>query len=194
MRAALLVLLVSFFIAVIAAIAGAPMQDSNLPQFNAKNELTKPENYREWIWLSSGIGMSYAASAQAAPNNPPFDNVFVAPAAYRSFLQTGKWPDKTMFVLELRASQSEGSINRQGRFQGNLRGIEVEVKDESRFPGGWAFYDFSGSARTASPLDKSAACYSCHAQNGAVDNTFVQFYPTLIDIAKQKGTFKESQK
>jgi hypothetical protein len=30
--------------------------------------------------------------------------------------------------------------------------------------------------------------YSCHDKNGAVDTTFVQFYPTLIDLAKQKGT------
>jgi hypothetical protein len=31
-------------------------------------------------------------------------------------------------------------------------------------------------------------CYSCHAQHTAVDTTFVQFYPTLIEIAKKKGT------
>jgi len=41
-------------------------------------------------------------------------------------------------------------------------------------------------------LPTSAECYSCHAQNGAVDNTFVQFYPTLIDVAKKHGTFKEN--
>jgi len=29
-----------------------------------------------------------------------------------------------------------------------------------------------------------------HAKNGAVDETFVQFYPTLIPVAKAKGTFK----
>jgi hypothetical protein len=28
--------------------------------------------------------------------------------------------------------------------------------------------------------------------NGAVDQTFVQFYPTLIPVAKAKGTFKAS--
>ena len=27
---------------------------------------------------------------------------------------------------------------------------------------------------------------------GAVDETFVQFYPTLADIAKVKGTFKDA--
>jgi hypothetical protein len=31
-------------------------------------------------------------------------------------------------------------------------------------------------------------CYSCHEQHAAVDTTFVQFYPTLLEIAKKKGT------
>jgi hypothetical protein len=167
-------------------------QSADEPRFGADNELARPENYREWIYLSSGIGMSYSAAANSAgPANPPFDNVFVSPSAYRSFLQTGTWPEKTMFVLELRRSATEGSINRGGRFQQQVIGIEVEVKDSARFPGKWAFYEF-GRAASAKPLPTTASCYSCHAQNGAVDNTFVQFYPTLVDIAKQKGTFKEA--
>ena len=35
-------------------------------------------------------------------------------------------------------------------------------------------------------------CYSCHSSHGAVDTTFVQFYPTLLDIAKQKGTLSSA--
>jgi hypothetical protein len=163
--------------------------DPNAPRFGADNELMKPENYREWVYLSSGLGMSYGSAAASNPN-PAFDNVFVAPSAYRSFLQTGKWPDKTMFVLEVRASGSEASINKGGRFQTQVVGLEIEVKDESRFPGKWAFYDFGRGVTSAKPLPSTASCYSCHAQNGAVDNTFVQFYPTLADVAKQKGTFK----
>jgi hypothetical protein len=175
-----------------STIAQTPVT-SDQPRFGADNELARPENYREWIYLSSGIGMSYNAPANAAGNpNPPFDNVFVTPSAYRSFLQTGTWPEKTMFVLELRRSASEGSINKAGRFQQQLIGIEVEVKDSSRFPGKWAFYEFGREAASAKPLATTAGCYSCHAQNGAVDNTFVQFYPTLIDIARQKGTFRET--
>jgi hypothetical protein len=135
--------------------------------------------------------MSYTPhDKETAAKNPPFDNVFVTPAAYRSFLNTGKWPDKTMFVLELRSSASKGSINQSGHFQTALMGMEAEVKDENRFPGKWAFFDFSGSAASASAIPFSASCYSCHAQNGAVDNTFVQFYPTLLEIAKQKATLK----
>lgn len=37
-----------------------------------------------------------------------------------------------------------------------------------------------------------ADCYSCHAAHGAVDTTFVQFYPTLLPIAKSKGTLSSA--
>jgi hypothetical protein len=37
-------------------------------------------------------------------------------------------------------------------------------------------------------IPQSADCYSCHAEHGAVDTTFVQFYPTLLPIAKAKAT------
>jgi hypothetical protein len=161
---------------------------SNSPVFLTGNELVRPANYREWIWLSSGLGMSYGP---ARSGEPRFDNVFVTPEAYRSFLKTGKWPNKTMFVLEFRASQTEGSINKDGHFQGDLVGIEAEVKDESRFPEKWGFFPFRGSEQSAKPAPPATTdCQSCHSQNGAVENTFVQFYPTLLEIAKQKGTLK----
>jgi hypothetical protein len=61
------------------------------------------------------------------------------------------------------------------------------VKDESRFPGKWAFFGFDSDG-PAKQVPKEAECYSCHEQHAAVDTTFVQFYPTLIEFAKSKGT------
>jgi YHS domain-containing protein len=168
--------------------ADRPTTDDG-PQFTGDGQLIRPKNYREWIYLSSGLGMTYGPAAEAAPdNNPTFDNVFVNPAAYRSFLETGKWPDKTIFVLEVRASESKGSINNGGHYQGGMVTIEAEVKDEKRFPGKWAFFGLGKTAAEAKMIPLSASCYSCHAEHGAVDNTFVQFYPTLLDVAKTKGT------
>ena len=37
-------------------------------------------------------------------------------------------------------------------------------------------------------MPATANCYSCHQEHGVVDTTFVQFYPTLMPIAKDKGT------
>lgn len=167
---------------------------TNTPSFTDDGKLRFPENYRDWVWLSSGLGMTYGPLAQGrGSDNPSFDNVFVSPEAYRQFLQTGKWPDKTMLVLEVRASATEGSINKAGRFQRNVLGVEVEVKDEKRFTGSWAFFPFGqpGAGKTSQALPGTAECYSCHSQNGAVDNTFVQFYPTLAPVAQSKGTFKQ---
>ena len=106
--------------------------------------LVRPTDYREWIFLSSGLGMTYEPPS-ANPRPPTFGNVFVNPSSYRSFMQTGKWPDKTIFVLEFRNSDSEASINKSGRFQTGLAAVEAEVKD-SRFADGWAFFNFRGDA------------------------------------------------
>ncbi len=157
------------------------------PRYTADGQLILPSDYREWIFLSSGLGMSYQIGHNVSPD---FTNVFVNPSAYRSFLANGKWPDKTMLVLEIRTSSSQGSINRQGSYQSDVVAIEGEVKDSAKFPGnGWAFFAF-GKSTNGKMLARTEDCYSCHLSHGAVDNTFVQFYPVLLDIAKQKGTLK----
>jgi len=138
--------------------------------------------------------MTYG-SAQAAAGRPPlFDNVFVTRDAYRAFLASGRWPDKTMLILEVRRADTNVSINKGGHTQGDITSIEAAVKDLQRFPdGGWGYFSFrtsQGLADAAAPLPATASCYTCHRDNTAVDNTFVQFYPTLFDVAKRLGTVK----
>jgi Cytochrome P460 len=119
-----------------------------------------------------------------------FDNVFVNPESYQAFLKTGTWPDKTMLVLEVRGAKSKGSINQAGNFQDTeVMGMEVHVKDVARFhdQGNWAFFGF-GDSPTSKMTPTSESCYSCHTQHAAVDTTFVQFYPTLLPIAKSHST------
>ncbi len=164
-----------------------------VPSFTADGQLIAPKDYREWIFLSSGLGMTYGpiSGAGATAQNPRFENVFVNTPAYREFLKTGMWPESTIFVLEIRTSQSKLSINKDGRVQTDISGVEAEVKDSKRFPGKWAFFDLSRGVASGKQIPVTATCYSCHGNNGAVDNTFVQFYPTLIPVAKEKGTFHE---
>jgi hypothetical protein len=158
------------------------------PEYTSDGQMKLPEHYREWVYLSTGFDMSYTAGAMQMDHHI-FDNVLVNPEAYRSFQQTGTWPDKTMMALEQRKAEGKGSINQSGNFQGTeVMGLEFHVKDESRFPGKWAFFGF-GDSKTGTLIPTTASCYSCHAAHAAVDTTFVQFYPTLLPIAKSKGTF-----
>ena len=181
------------FLACLAAmgiVAGAMADVSDSPTYSKDGALMFPSKYREWIYLTSGLDMNYNpqnASLDGSTHSI-FDNVFVNPAAYRSFLDHGTWPDKTMLVLELRGAESKGSINKSGHYQSSaVKRIEVHVKDDGRFPGKWAFFGFDNEI-SGKLIPQSASCYSCHAEHGAVDTTFVQFYPTLLGIAEKKNT------
>ena len=168
------------------ALSASTATAARTPVYTDDGRLTLPEDYREWIYLSSGFDMAY--SPQARAGHHMFDNVFVEPSAYQAFLATGTWPDKTMLILEVRGAKGEGSINKTGHYQDTeVMGLEVHLKDASHFPEGWAFFGFDGS-KPATMIPRTADCYSCHAKHTAVDNTFVQFYPTLLPIATAKGT------
>jgi Cytochrome P460 len=164
---------------------------SSGPEFTTDGELKRPVDYRQWVYLSTGFDMSYEPGS-AMGDHHMFDNVFVNAEAYRAFNQTGTWPDKTMLILEVRGANGKGSINQRGNYQSTeVMGLEVHVKDETRFPAKWAFFGFDG-AKTAKMVPLGASCYSCHAAHAAVDTTFVQFYPTLLGVAEEKGTLADS--
>ena len=159
------------------------------PQYTSDGQMKLPEDYRTWVYLTSGFDMSYNPAMQMG--HDMFDNVFVNPEAYQAFVAKGTWPDKTVLVVEVRGAKDKGSINQKGHYQGETMGIEVHVKDEARFPGKWAFFSFD-DAKTSKMIPTSAGCYSCHSAHGAVDTTFVQFYPTLLPIATSKATLSSA--
>ena len=166
------------------------------PSYTTDGKLKYPVNYREWVFLSSGIDMSYGDRRGDAMGHSMFDNVFAEPSAYREFMRTGTWPDGTQLALEVRGASEKGSINQHGKFQTDeIMGMEVHVKDVKRFrgQGGWAFFNFRDTA-PAGMIPTTEDCYSCHQQHAAVDTTFVQFYPTLLKIATLKGTLSPGYK
>jgi len=192
MRATAIALGVIAILAVFAVAGlGADARKSG-PQYARNGSLLFPSDYRDWTFVTSGLGMTYGPTGVAdARGNPNFDNVFVERSSYQAFLQTGAWPDQTILVIEARSSDSKASINRGGHFQTKVVRLEAHVKDLSR--GGWAFYDFEPGMMEAPVLPHSRNCYSCHEQHGAVDTTFVQFYPTLIEAARSHGSLHPAE-
>lgn len=171
--------------------AQAPPGDG--PRYTDGGELLRPADYREWVYLSTGLNMTYGANAPNPARNQPFNNVFVNRSSYRQFLDTGRWPDKTIFILEIRRSEEHVRPNAFGYTQAAASGLEAAVKDSRNGVQPWAYYSFDGTgaaAASARPLPATASCQACHSANTAVEQTFVQFYPTLFEVAKAKGTVK----
>jgi len=170
-------------------------QQPAAPAFTSTGQLVRPLDYRSWVFVTSGLGMTYGPAKPANGQPPLFDNVFVTRDAYDAFLRSGTWPDKTMFILEGRRAEANVSINNGGHTQGEMAFMEAAVKDIARFKntGGWGYFSFDsrgGLVESATAMPPTASCYACHSANTAVDNTFVQFYPELFAVAKAKGTIK----
>ena len=179
-----------------AAVASSVLaQQPAAPAFTSAGQLVRPLDYRSWVFVTSGLGMTYGPAKPAEGQPPLFDNVFVTRDAYNEFLSSGAWPDKTMFILEGRRAEANVSINNGGHTQGQMAFMEAAVKDTARFKntGGWGYFSFDsrgGLVESAAALPPTASCYACHSANTAVDNTFVQFYPELFAVAKARGTVK----
>jgi len=178
-------------LAVRAPVAQQPAADG--PRYTATGDLIRPGDYREWVYLSTGLNMTYGANAPNPARNQPFNNVFVNRESYRRFLDSGRWPDKTIFILEIRRSEEHVRPNAFGYTQAAMSALEAAVKDSRNGTQPWAYYAFGAGdnlAASAKPLSEGAGCQACHSQHTAVEQTFVQFYPTLFEVAKAKGTVK----
>ena len=180
-------------IAGVVGLGGATLSQAEPPApaatFTADGKLEFPKDYRTWVYLSSGMDMAYVEGGGGQMHM--FDNVFVDPASYAAFQQTGTWPDKTVMVLEVRGAEAHASIDKAGRSQGARMAVEVHVKDTARFKSGWGFFGFNGE-KPSQGFPQTSSCNACHEANAAVDTTFVQFYPTLLPVSTAKGTLSEA--
>ena len=149
-----------------------------------------PADYRQWVFLTSSLDLNY--NTAAAPGHHMLDNVFVDPASYAAFLKTGTWPEGAILIKENRMAESAGTLSKAGHFQADVMNLEIHIKDGKRFPGKWSFFVSENGKAPGTLRPQSANCYSCHQDHAAVDTTFVQFYPTLMPIAKAKGTLSPS--
>jgi hypothetical protein len=148
-------------------------------QFTPNGELVLPEGVERWVAVGSSLGLGYSV-AEAQRGDEAFHTVMLEPAAYEHYRRTGRFPDGTMLALVIRAPAPRVAPALAGRVAGELIGVEMAVKDTARFAGGWAYFDFGrrGAGAAAQPFPP-ARCARCHAEHGARDNVFLQFYPVL---------------
>lgn len=172
---------------------GAGAQVTPAPAFEGKTTLLRPMGYREWVFVGSSLGLSYSQNPEQAPSQSSamYHNVYIHPVAYREFAKTGKFPEGTMLAMELFSADVKKEPGLQGSYEKEFMGLEVSVKDSSRFEGaGWAYFNFTegmGKLKAkAEPFPQSAGCVACHRQKAETDNVFTQFYPVLRAVAPKK--------
>jgi hypothetical protein len=193
---ALAIALASVFAVLIGAGAEARRVAAHAtrPQYDSRGALLRPHNFEAWVFVGSSIGLTYEPGVQ---NHSPgeFHDVYIRPESYREYERSGKFPENTMLVLALYPPEEKVSPAQGGYFEGDLEGLAVAVKDDRRFPRGWAYFNFgdAGDLKGAATASPEPMCYSCHKQHAADDNVFVQFYPLLRPImnAHRSPSFHE---
>src|SRR6266536_3514657 len=126
---------------------------------------------------ADGARVPQAAAEGAGEDGPrEFHHVYLRPESYASFRRTGRFPERTVLVLELHEAAQKVAPSRHGLFEGRRVAVEAAVKDSTRFPEGWAYYSFGDGSKAFATAFPRTACFECHRQHAARDNVFVQFY------------------
>ena len=165
--------------AVMAVVLVWTAPEERAARFAPGGDLVMPEGVERWVAVGSSLGLGYS-SAEAQRGDEAFHTVLLEPGAYEHYRRTGRFPDGTLLALVIRAPAPRVAPALAGRVAGELIGVEMAAKDTARFAGGWGYFDFGrrGAGATAPPFPP-ARCARCHAEHGARDNVFLQFYPVL---------------
>ncbi|MFO0999636.1 MAG: cytochrome P460 family protein [Planctomycetaceae bacterium] len=175
---------------------GPAINQMQKPSYDDEGRLLRPFGYEKWVVVGTSIGLGYSDGDKADPTNPgTFHNVYLQPEAFDHYVQTGEFPEQTVFLVtnnKSRPANTKGAVSRKGFVASPTSGVEVAIKDTKRFPDGWAYFMFHDSPEKPKPEAIHAErafdrkdCYDCHAEHGAHDNVFTQYYSVLTEARQQ---------
>ena len=151
-------------------------------QFDKNGELVRPSGYRKWVYVGTPVTPNDMNDGNAP--FPEFHNVYMNPEAFNHYDEHGAFPDGTVLVKELVSVGTKEASSGNGYFMGDFVGLEVSLKDTTRFknePGNWAYFSFGHKypLKDKAKAQPAASCNDCH--NGEADDDFVftQYYPVL---------------
>lgn len=153
------------------------------PNVDDKGTISLPKDLRARL---THLG-SWVVGDPDAPGHG-FHDVYADDKAVAAFRMTGKFPDGSVLVKEIRTI-AKGDLTTGNGVNWADKPVQwfVMVKDaKGRFPGnrnwgdgwGWALFMADDPARNVS-ADYQADCMGCHTPAAATDWVFVQGYPTL---------------
>lgn len=162
--------------------AGAFAQNSlDVAEYTEAGELRYPANLVEWIQTGASLGGRYDGEPFDPQNPGVIGVVQMEPNAYRYFMEHGTYADGTMFLLSFYRAEAKSDPQLSGFVQGELDSQEIHVIDRARFDDdGHAFFMYQNrEVAVSTRIPAGSECIACHAEHGAFDATFIQFYPDL---------------
>ncbi len=177
---------------VVAAVTVAALQvvstgisaDTNAYFKIADGELARPTGYREWIYVGTPVTPNDMNNGKAA--FPEFHNVYIDPASWAHWKETGEFRDGTILIKELVSVGTKSATSGNGYFEGDFLGLEATIKSTEHFPdepGNWGYYSFSTpdhkTLTASAKAFPAASCNACHQASAADDFVFTQYYPVL---------------
>jgi hypothetical protein len=152
------------------------------PYVDAQGKISLPKDYRAtWRYLGS-----WAVPVKKAPGHG-FHDVFTQPESVEAFQKTGKFPDGTVLIKELRQVHGGKMTTGQVYWAGDIDAWFVMVKDQKgRFKGnpnwgegwGWALFKPADPEKNVS-ANYRKDCLGCHIPAKKTDWVYLQGYPTL---------------
>jgi len=149
-----------------------------------QGNLKRPEGYREWVYVGTPVTPNDLNDGKAP--FPEFHAVYMDPASFAHWKNTGTFRDGTVLVKELVSVGSKQAASGNGYFMGDFIGLEAEIKSAAHFPnapGHWAYFSFTdpghGPLKASAAAFPTEACNACHQTNAATDWVFTQYYPVL---------------
>jgi hypothetical protein len=157
----------------------ATAQDAYQPKFTSDGKLQLPEGevWREWPTIGTPLTPN-ALNAGSAPF-PEFHIVYIDPASFRHWKETGTFREGTVIAKELTlvrapdGANPDGSTNEVsgvGYFMGDYSGFEITIKSKALYPdepGNWAYYTFGHHALPYAPTAAKQPAEACNACGAA---------------------------
>lgn len=170
--------------------------------------LVQVANHRRWVYLGAPLTPHELNDNKA--NFPEFHNVYVQPAAFEYYRKNKKWPEGTMFLKEMQLTdvkgekfksqaQKDGSRfapSGRGYFPGRVNGMDVMVKDSTRFAESknWGFYNYGHHDEPYKASSEPASigeCAGCHMANADEDMVYVGFYLPILNPLKRAAEWEK---
>lgn len=162
--------------------------------------LIRPEDYREWVFTGSSLGLNHRENLSEPDHMEDFYHVtYIHPEAYKEFSQTGKFPEGTVMVLEILSQEKKKKPGLQGSYGKDYVAIEASVKDSKCFKDSWAYFAFNdddGKLLDKAKAFASQSCFACHDKKAETDpmylRNFTRFFAqqNQMNLQKNKSSHK----